>query len=79
VVNSIEKEVLQSEWERWLDHETARCQQVAALLEEGSADAKADPEGIFADRKKDVQWWYEEYCLSCEEEQERLGSRSVSS
>jgi hypothetical protein len=74
VVNSIEREVLQSEWERWLGQETARCQQVAALLNEGSAGPKADNESIFSDRQKDVKRWYEEYCLSCQEEQERLGS-----
>jgi hypothetical protein len=78
VVNSIEREVLQSEWERWLEQETGRCRQVEALLKDADGDTggKADPnlhsESIFAERTEDVVRWYEDYCLSCQEEQERL-------
>ncbi|KAL1971105.1 hypothetical protein VTN77DRAFT_56 [Rasamsonia byssochlamydoides] len=74
VVNSIEREVLQSEWERWLHQETRRCRQVEALLKDGDGevDASLQNQSIFAERKEDVARWYEDYCLSCQEEQERL-------
>jgi hypothetical protein len=71
IVNSIEKEVIQTEWERWLREETRRCRQVEVLLHGGAAqgdDAKA--ERVFAEHADNVKKWYEEYCSSCRKEQE---------
>lgn len=46
VVNSIEKEMIQSEWENWLMDENLRCEQVKMMLTDkgdstGSSSAKA--------------------------------------
>lgn len=78
VVNRIEKEVLQSEWERWLEQETRRCRQVASLLKrnEVHADTQGPHQDVFSGHREDVQRWYDEYCGSCQEERERLGERS---
>lgn len=80
VVNSIEREVLQSEWERWLRQETRRCRQIETLLKDGDAGAgiNLDNQSIFAEHKEDVVRWYEDYCLSCQEEQEKLKRRAPS-
>ncbi|KKK25645.1 hypothetical protein AOCH_005616 [Aspergillus ochraceoroseus] len=79
VVNSIEKEVLQNEWERWLRQELRRCHQVEDLIErkeeherrsEGQEDQVAN--GVFTVLTDDVKQWYETYCSSCQKEQEQL-------
>ncbi|OJJ47665.1 hypothetical protein ASPZODRAFT_1740489 [Penicilliopsis zonata CBS 506.65] len=74
VVNSIEREVIQSEWERWLREEMRRCRQVETLLnrdelESGSAEAGHE---IFAEHTDGVREWYEMYCASCRREQEHV-------
>lgn len=73
IINSIEKEVIQTEWERWLGEELRRCRQVEILLgggssEDGEADAQAHR--IFAENTENVKQWYDRYCLSCRQEQE---------
>ena len=77
VVNKIEKEVIQNEWERWLREELRRCRQVEILLgdkkgSEGEANAQAQAESIFASKTASVKQWYERYCSSCQLEQEQL-------
>ncbi|KAJ5444190.1 uncharacterized protein N7458_008062 [Penicillium daleae] len=77
VVNSIEKEVIQTEWERWLRDELRRCRQVEILLggntAEGDATAQvAQAERIFAENTGNIKEWYERYCTSCRHEQEQV-------
>ncbi|KAJ5157243.1 uncharacterized protein N7482_008343 [Penicillium canariense] len=78
VVNTIEKEVIQTEWERWLREEMRRCRQVEILLgggnhAEGDAAAQvAQAERIFAENTGSIKEWYERYCSSCREEQEQV-------
>lgn len=73
VINSIEKEVLQSEWERWLQQEVRRCRQVEGLLVNDADDKTDTEEGqtVLAGLNGDVKQWYETYCSSCEREQEQ--------
>jgi hypothetical protein len=45
LVNSVEMEMLRSEWENWLMDENFRCEQVGAALQEASSErgkSKAD-------------------------------------
>ncbi|KAL2002909.1 hypothetical protein VTN02DRAFT_5563 [Thermoascus thermophilus] len=82
VVNSIEKEVLQNEWERWLQQELRRCGQVEALLKvnednDGDEDAILWAKTLFSRRKEDVMRWYEDYCMSCQKEQEQVDMNSL--
>ncbi|ROV98201.1 hypothetical protein VSDG_04437 [Cytospora chrysosperma] len=41
VVNSIEKEMIQSEWENWLSDENLRCEQVKMMLSEKSSSSSS--------------------------------------
>ncbi|CAI7643820.1 unnamed protein product [Penicillium crustosum] len=79
VVNSIEKEVVQTEWERWLREEVRRCRQVEVLLggeatqgDDSQTDRTAKAERVFAEHADDVKQWYEEYCSSCRMEQQQV-------
>ena len=78
VVNSIEKEVLQAEWERWLRRETQRCYMIEAMLNnrerKNNDNSNHDALGVQKRflRKEDIEHWYEDYCLSCQREQERI-------
>lgn len=78
VVNSIEREVIQGEWERWLRQELRRCHQVEKLLgkdkEDDGFNTQVDQasQTVFADLAGDVQQWYDKYCTSCQVEQEQL-------
>jgi hypothetical protein len=76
VVNSIEKEVIQTEWERWLREEVRRCRQVEVLLggeNEGDSQGRVDQaERVFAEHADNVKQWYEEYCSSCRLEQDHV-------
>ncbi|KAJ5691009.1 hypothetical protein N7488_011744 [Penicillium malachiteum] len=72
ILNSIEKEVIQTEWERWLGEELRRCRQVEILLG-GSNDfseADAQAQRIFAENTDNVKQWYDRYCMSCRQEHE---------
>lgn len=88
VVNSIEKEMIQSEWENWLSDENLRCEQVKMMLVEKSSDnnskegtTAASPSGdatqkivrpIDEKRVEALKMWHNEYCGSCRMEKDRL-------
>ncbi|KAK2801172.1 SNF1-interacting protein [Onygenales sp. PD_10] len=93
VVNRIEAEVIQAEWERWLQRETRKCRVVEILLnnqgqmreggfagdeneDDGDHETVQGLEKRFNGKMEDVQAWYEEYCMSCRREMERVGLRS---
>jgi hypothetical protein len=56
VVNRIEKEVVEAEYENWLLDETHKCSKVGALLDEASKKGK----------EKQVEAWVKGYCGDCE-------------
>lgn len=86
VVNSVEREMLQAEWENWLLDETTRCKQVQMMLQENYGKLsptrrikEADSQQVLAAKDQDrtarmdeLKKWQEEYCGSCKLEQERL-------
>ncbi|CDM33777.1 hypothetical protein DTO013E5_1535 [Penicillium roqueforti] len=79
VVNSIEKEVVQTEWERWLREEVRRCRQVEVLLggeatpgDDSQTGRTTKAERVFAEHADNVKQWHEEYCSSCRMEQEHV-------
>ncbi|MCJ1478252.1 SNF1-interacting protein [Lambiella insularis] len=59
VVNSIEKEVIQAEWEDWIVGETGRCAQMEEVI------AKDNSTQI--EKFGHVKGRFEEYCASCKE------------
>jgi hypothetical protein len=76
VVNSIEKEVLQTEWERWLTTENRRCRQIeAALKESENIGTKVPMPDALAARGNGVREWYDDYCVSCRHEHDKLAGQ----
>jgi hypothetical protein len=73
VVNSIEKEVLQTEWEYWLTTENRRCRQIEVVLEElDNNGTKVLTLDALAARGNDIRKWYDDYCVSCRYEHDKL-------
>ncbi|KAJ9265894.1 hypothetical protein DTO027B5_3949 [Paecilomyces variotii] len=78
VVNSVEREVLQNEWERWLQQETRRCHQVELLLNQDDETTEVDFDSfpragaLFGEHRNEIKHLYEDYCKSCLQEQERI-------
>ena len=57
VVNSVEKELVEAEWESWVEDENRKCSRVESLLVEGTA-GDAETYGEVKDK-------LEKYCSSC--------------
>ncbi|OJD15268.1 hypothetical protein AJ78_04453 [Emergomyces pasteurianus Ep9510] len=87
VVNRIEKEVIQAEWERWLRQETQKCHVIEMLLNDrersnnpdsGSDEIISGFEKRFAAAEiEDIQHWYNDYCLSCQREFEKIRGQLI--
>ncbi|KAF2757889.1 hypothetical protein EJ05DRAFT_370852 [Pseudovirgaria hyperparasitica] len=75
LVNRVESEVLQAEYEDWLVDETGRCQRVGGMLASVLNGTDGDGgDGSSSSSEADaIQPWYEEYCGSCNREMERIG------
>jgi hypothetical protein len=54
VVNRIEKEVVEAEYENWLLDETNKCDRVGAMIEESGKG-----------KEKEVETWVKGYCSDC--------------
>ena len=75
VVNSIEKELLKAEWQRWVVGENIRCRQLGLLLKKGHDRPPTEGEGTLLgsdsplnmtlEGRVEVNEWYEDYCNSC--------------
>lgn len=86
LVNNVEREMMRAEWENWLLDENTRCKQVQTMLREDQKNISptkrikgAGPQQILDAEDKDhiskrekLKRWQEEYCGSCQREQELL-------
>lgn len=86
VVNHVEKEILQAEWENWLLDENTRCGQAETMLRENRTNTSHDRgarnpnfqhvlDGTLREkggRLDDLREWHAEYCSSCKLEQVKL-------
>ncbi|KAK4204478.1 hypothetical protein QBC40DRAFT_217228 [Triangularia verruculosa] len=81
VVNGIELEMVQSEWENWLEDENHRCERVARLLTHNapkqlSQEEKDEAQKVLGggdnNRKEALAKWHGEYCGSCEADHRAL-------
>ena len=75
VVNGIEREMMQSEWENWLADENGRCEQVRGLVLEDGGGGEGQQQKVLLGgegqgRKgaEALRTWYNEYCGSCEKD-----------
>ena len=80
VVNSIEREMVQAEWEDWLMEENVRCKQLGALvrlntteLSGGKLNSEQKALGADSDRLEEVRSWHQTYCDSCNKEWALVG------
>jgi hypothetical protein len=84
VVNSIEREMVASEWENWLADEVGRCEAAGRLLElDGSTQKeetgdKSEKVGskLSEGRLQRVKDWHGEYCASCRKDWSAVARRS---
>jgi len=86
LVNNVEREMMRAEWENWLLDENMRCKQVRMMLQEDQTNISptkrikgVDPQLVLDGKEKDklskreaLKQWQEEYCGSCQREQELL-------
>ena len=80
VVNSIEREVIQAEWESWLLEENARCDQLGAHIRHNSTDPSIGKDNTRQEmvetdsvRLQELRKWHEGYCKSCKKDQMLIG------
>lgn len=79
IVNGVEREVIQSEWENWLADENLRCEQAGSMLEESgterNGDVKQQQRMESTLGREDLRKWHEDYCGSCRADQRALTGR----
>lgn len=82
VVNSIEREMLQSEWENWLDNERTLCDDLGGLLDRQTAKGTLKGgrkdggqkvmDSMSPERRRALEEWRQEYCGSCRDDHQAL-------
>lgn len=79
VVDSVERELVASEWERWVEDERRRCARIGDALKTGKGkDADLNAQQLLGGGVKgkevEVRKWYDDYCASCSREGEKLAN-----
>ena len=76
VVDSVERELVTSEWERWVQDEQKRCSRVGLVLKDGkkNKDVQKLLGGGIKGKEVEVRKWFGDYCSSCSLESEKLAS-----
>lgn len=82
IVNSIDREMLQSEWENWLMNEKSLCDDLDGVLESGDSlsnkrqEASTEAQKVLGsmpvDRRKALEQWRDEHCGSCRADLETI-------
>ena len=79
VVNSIEREMMQAEWENWLIEENVKCKHLGAVLSQNTMEfpVKKNDDGQHVSearlaRLKEIRAWQQQYCESCDKELETV-------
>lgn len=86
IVNGVENELIQSEWESWLADENVRCEHAASVLRQGGGDDKeaggggvgSPPLQYDQGRREELRNWHHEYCGSCMADHRALSARRSS-
>lgn len=74
VVNSVERDTIKGEYERWAVQEYRRCRAVSPLVNGTVSGSKAliGGNGGGKEQQRQLASWYDEYCASCEGEYGRI-------
>jgi hypothetical protein len=87
LVNRIESDSIQAEYENWVSEENARCKKLGSVLSGGgdgdgaSSSLSKEASQLVARLEnasggvEDVRRWYKEYCAACRVEQAELAGR----
>ncbi|KAL8667223.1 MAG: hypothetical protein Q9202_000796 [Teloschistes flavicans] len=75
VINSIEQEMVETEWERWLHEESAKCGQIDRFIRQNRTESSHN-DGDILDWSK-VRLWHNTYCGSCSREKESWEAAQV--
>ena len=71
VINTLDKEMLQAEWENWLFDENERCEELVELTTlDTDSEASTRAENISSGRGKNLEEWSITYCKSCAADKE---------
>lgn len=85
VVNSIEREMIQAEWEHWLKMENRNCQRLEVVIRENRTEDlrsnKKDSQYSAGKGKSShqgqIRAWHKSYCESCNHEHIRQLNRET--
>ncbi|KAL6869527.1 SNF1-interacting protein [Amphichorda felina] len=80
VVNSVEREMLQSEWENWLVNEVSLCEDLATVLQSadkgGNAEGEATMQKVLRSmgtgKREALMEWQKKHCGSCKADHEAV-------
>lgn len=75
VINSIEQEMVETEWERWLHEESAKCGQIDTFIRQNRTESSHNDGDILYWSK--VRLWHNTYCGSCSREKESWEAAQV--
>ena len=80
VVNTIEREVLQAEFENWLLEESVKCKRLGTILRQNNTELLAEKDANAQrvldggpSRLEEVRAWQQRYCKSCTKELDTVG------
>lgn len=82
VVNSIEREMIQAEWEHWLKMENRNCQRLEIVIRENRTEDLRSNSQYSAGKGKfchqgQIRAWHKSYCESCSHEHIRQLNRET--
>ncbi|CAO1599792.1 SNF1-interacting protein [Xanthoria calcicola] len=86
VINSIERGMVDAEWEGWLEEENMKCKHMKTLMRQNrtapsdSGDqGSQQPSGVGSPDRTQIMLWHGVYCGSCAQEKELLVAKQVES
>lgn len=75
VINNIEREMLQAEWENWLLEETVKCKHLGVMLSHNTTGKNNNGRHVLdgeSRRLEEARAWQKQYCDSCNKELETV-------
>jgi len=75
VVNKIEREIMQAEWENWLVDESQRCEQAGQMLY--GKRRPGEERALSPEKQEALKEWHKEYCRSCQTELDAVVERQT--
>ena len=83
IVNQIDREMIQAEWENWLLDEVVKCKALKTMVDENTTESLSNQNGQAGtrqhlaiendhDRFREIRAWLDDYCGSCSRERKKL-------